>query len=394
MRPGYGARIRGEAGGTVARFDKYMLSQQLALFGFFSLVLVGVYWINRAVVLFDQIIADGQSAGVFLELTLLTLPNVIRLVLPISAFAAALFVTNRLLTESEMVVVQAAGQGPFRLARAALVFGLIVTALIALMAHVLVPASRTELSQRRAEIAQNITAQFLVEGRFMHPAAGLTVYIREITPTGELKGVYLSDARRENGAATTYTAKTALLVRAETGPKLVMVDGLAQTYDKATGRLLVTRYSDLAYDLSELIGGDGSGRTDPRELSTARLLFPDEAALAATGRPESVLLYEGHSRISQPFFGLVGALLGFAALMAGRFSRFGLWRQIMLGCAVLVIVQLLDNAAADLALADSKYLPVVYLPVAGGLLAATGFLAWAARRRRAPRRQAGGMGVA
>ncbi len=365
----------------MARLDKYLLTQLLTLFGFFSLVLIGVYWVNRAVALFDQIIADGQSAGVFLELTLLTLPNVIRLVLPLSAFAAALFVTNRLMTESELVVAQASGLGPFRLARAPFVFGLIVTLLVALLAHWLVPASRSELAERRAEIAENITAQFLVEGRFMHPADGLTVYIREITPTGELKGVYLSDSRRDE-ARTTYTAARALLVRAETGPKLVMVEGLAQSYDRATGRLASTRFSDFAYDLAELIAGAGAGLTDPRELSTGRLLAPDAEALAATGKPASVLLYEAHSRFAQPVLGLVGALLGFAALLSGGFSRFGLWRQIALACAVLVVVQFLDNAAADLALADSAYLPLVYMPGVAGLAGAAGFLAWAGRRRR------------
>ena len=86
-----------------------MLSQLMALFGFFSLVLVLVYWVNRAVLLFDRLIGDGQSALVFLEFTALTLPNVIRLVLPVSAFAAAVYVTNRLSTESELVVVQATG---------------------------------------------------------------------------------------------------------------------------------------------------------------------------------------------------------------------------------------------------------------------------------------------
>lgn len=365
----------------MARFDRYLLTQLLTLFGFFSLVLIGVYWVNRAVALFDQIIADGQSAGVFLELTLLTLPNVIRLVLPLSAFAAALFVTNRLMTESELVVAQASGLGPFRLARAPLVFGLIVTLLVALLSHWLVPASRAELSERRAEIAENITAQFLVEGRFMHPADGLTVYIREITPTGELKGVYLSDSRRDV-SRTTYTAARALLVRAETGPKLVMVEGLAQSYDRATGRLATTRFSDFAYDLADLIAGIGAGLTDPRELPTRQLLAPDAEALAATGKPASVLLYEAHARFAQPLLGLVGALLGFAALLSGGFSRFGLWRQIALACTVLVVVQFLDNAAADLALADAAYLPLVYLPGVVGLAGAAGFLAWAGRRRR------------
>lgn len=87
-----------------------MLSQLLMLFGFFSLVLVSVYWVNRAVSLFDQLIGDGQSAVVFLEFTLLTLPNVIRLVLPISAFVATVYVVNRLITDSELVVMQAAGR--------------------------------------------------------------------------------------------------------------------------------------------------------------------------------------------------------------------------------------------------------------------------------------------
>ena len=82
-----------------------MLSQLMMLFGFFSLVLVMVYWVNRAVLLFNHLIGDGQSVGIFLELTMLSLPNVIKIMLPLSAFAAAVYVTNRLSSESELVVI-------------------------------------------------------------------------------------------------------------------------------------------------------------------------------------------------------------------------------------------------------------------------------------------------
>ena len=57
----------------IGRFDKYLLSQLMMLFGFFALVLVLVYWVNRAVVLFDQLIANGQSAAVLLEFSILSL---------------------------------------------------------------------------------------------------------------------------------------------------------------------------------------------------------------------------------------------------------------------------------------------------------------------------------
>ena len=73
----------------MARLDRYMLSQLLLLFGFFALVLVALFWINRAVILFDRLIGDGQSALVFLEFTALGLPKLITTVLPIAAFAGA-----------------------------------------------------------------------------------------------------------------------------------------------------------------------------------------------------------------------------------------------------------------------------------------------------------------
>ena len=50
----------------------------LTLFGFFSLVLVFIYWIRAAVELFDELISDGQTAKVVLELTMLTLPGVVQ----------------------------------------------------------------------------------------------------------------------------------------------------------------------------------------------------------------------------------------------------------------------------------------------------------------------------
>ena len=82
-----------------------MLSQLLLFFGFFALVLVAVFWISRAVRLFDRLIADGQSTLVFLEFTALGLPRIILLVLPLATFAAAVYVTNRLRNESELTVM-------------------------------------------------------------------------------------------------------------------------------------------------------------------------------------------------------------------------------------------------------------------------------------------------
>ncbi len=367
----------------MSRLDRYLLGQLLMLFGFFALVLVGVYWVNRAVQLFDRIVGDGQTAGVFFTLTVLALPNVIRLVLPVAAFAAAVYVVQRAAAESELVVMQSAGLSPWRLARPVLVFGLIVALLLSVLNHLLVPESRTALLDRRAEIAENVAARFLSAGAFLHPVPGITLYIRAISPAGEMRDLYLSD-RREAGVEVTYTARSALLVRAGERQKLVMLEGMSQTLAAADGRLAVTRFADFAYDIAALIdGGPRAGRTVD-ELSTPELLRPTPALLAETRSTPAAMLHEAHSRLAHPFLATVGALIGAATLMVGAFSRLGVWRQVLAAIVLLILVQLAANAAEGIALADPRAWPVAYLPLLTGGLTAAGLLWLAARPRRPP----------
>lgn len=375
----------GQAG--VARFDRYLMRQLMALFGFFALVLVMVYWVNRAVLLFDQLIADGQSAGVFVELTLLTLPNIIRIVLPLSAFVAAVYVTNRLSADSEMLVMQATGFSPFRLARPFLIFGLIVTALTGALTHFLVPLSVGRLNDRQAEIAMNATTRILQEGQFLSPTAGVTVYIREITPAGELRDIFLSDARSAVESVT-YTAASAYLVRTDAGPQLVMVAGLAQTLRHADRRLITTAFSDLAYDIGGLMPAARDDRRSAQELPTPLLLFPTPATEAETRMSAGELVAAGHDRTAQALLAVVGAMLGFAALMTGSFSRFGLWRQIGAAVALVIFVKLIEAGCVAAVRADPRLWALIYLPgatglVIGWLLLSAAARPWALRRRAA-----------
>lgn len=365
----------------MSRFDRYLLSQLVAVFGFFSLVLVGVYWVNRAVGLFDQLIGDGQSALVFLEFTALTLPNVIRLVLPVSAFAAGVYVANRLTQESELVVMQATGFSPFRLMRPVFVFGLIVTVMLSILMNFVVPASRTTLAARSAEIEANVTSRFLREGTFLHPTPGVTFYIREIAPTGELLDVFLSDARNQTERVT-YSSLRALVVRSETGPKLLMFDGVAQTLQRGNGSLNITRFADLTYDVGAFLrAGPAPGKTVD-EVSTRTLLFASDARLSELGANRGQALAEAHNRIASPLMGLAGPMIGFATLLVGAFSRFGLWRQVLAAVVVLVLVQLVDNYASGLAETLPNGWVILYLAPFLGIASAFLMLWWVARPRR------------
>ncbi|MFU8864135.1 MAG: LPS export ABC transporter permease LptF [Rhodobacterales bacterium] len=373
---------------VVARFDRYLLSQMMILFGFFALILVSVYWINQAVRLFDRLVGDGQSAMVFVEFTLLTLPNVIRLVLPMAAFAGAVYVTNRLSSESELVVMQATGFSPWRLARPVAVYGALVAVMMSVLTHVLVPVSLEEMKEREAELTQNVTAKLLTEGTFLHPSTGITFYIREITPEGALHDVYLSDRSRPDRSLT-HTANEGFLVNDDAGTRLVMVDGLSQTYYPDTTRLFTTHFEDFTYDISTLLASPSTHIRDVRHVGTWELLTSPAAVAEETGRTRGVVVEEVHGRFNQPLMAMAAALIGFSALLVGGFSRFGVWKQIVGALVLLVLVKMLEGLVTDPVRANAALWPLVYLPAAAGFAMAAGLLAWAARPRRRRRVRSG-----
>lgn len=368
----------------VARLDRYILAQLLRVFGFFSLVLVSVYWVNKAVRLFDQLISDGQSMIVFLEFSALSLPILIRTVLPISAFIAATYVTLNLLKNSEIAVLQSAGISPMRLARPIVIFGLIVTAFLVILMNFLIPEARSQLMRRQAEVAQNVTSGLLQDGVFQHPAEGVTFFISEITPEGVMRGIYLSDSRSQLQRID-YTARTALIVPDSTGPKLVMIDGQAQIYNRASRRMSVTGFGDFTYDLSILIGPAGRARS-LYELPTSVLLRPSLALLTEVGVTAAQARFELVSRFVDAFAAVAAALIGFATLIAGGFSRLGFWREVLLAVVIMALVQSMTNSIAGVAMRDTALSWLGVVPLVLAISVSFGLILWATRTRRSRQR--------
>ena len=361
----------------MAKFDRYMLSQLLVLFGFFSLVLVAVFWINRAVVLFDRLIGDGQTALVFLEFSALGMPKLISMVLPLSTFAAAVYVTNRLNNESELTVLQAAGSSPFRLARPIFVFGMISALMMSVLVNVLVPAAQAQLSVRETEITQNVTARLLTEGVFLHPTFGVTFYTRVIAPDGVLRDVFLADHRKLEERVL-YTASEAYLARNGAGTSLIMVDGLVQRLTPKGQRLSTAKFRDFSLNISSLVNKDKSATTSISNMNSIELLGNWSAITEQTGSASGSIAEELHWRFAKSLFCVVTAMIGFSTLLLGSFSRFGVWRRIVVAFGILISLDGLHGAIVDIVLTNAAFWPVLYTPFAIGSCACVAMLGHAA----------------
>jgi len=372
----------------LVRFDRYMLSQLMRLFGFFALVLVAVFWINRAVRLFDRLIGDGQTALVFLEFSALGLPRLITTVLPIATFAAAIYVTNRLSNESELTVMMSTGTSPWRMARPVAVFGLVSALMMSLLSHLLVPIATEQLAEREVEISKNITSRLLSEGEFLSPAPGVTFYTRSIGQDGVLRDVFLSD-RRTSDERMIYTAAEAYLVRNADGTSLIMVDGLAQRLTNESLSLSTAKFQDFSFDITTLIKTDEEIAVRLPFLTSDQLLSDWASIAARTETSTGAVAEELHGRIARATFCFVTALIGFATLLVGGFSRFGVRREIIIAFLVLIALDGMRGSLSGPVLANAGLWPILYAPsVLGGLIVCG--LLWHASGGRVFRRKTAG----
>ena len=367
------ARRRRSKGNTTLspKLTRYLIVELLRPFAFFVVVFTGVIWLSQSLRVLETVINSGRGALLLMEFSALLLPQVMSIVLPVSAFGAAIYAVNKLFVDSELVAMAAAGLSPRALARPLALFGCVIMLIMLVVTMVLMPLASRQLRDQIALVRADIASGLLFEGQFLNPTTGLTLYVRQSDGRGSMRGVFVHDRRDPNGELT-YTARQALLNRTEQGPQLVMFDGTAQRYDPRDGSLTLLRFDSLVYDLTPFTGQTGDRLRRPSERFFHELIFPDDA-LRSTVRLGR-LYAEAHEQTSAPLYALALPLVALAGIVGGGFTRHGYGRRIAATAAIGLGLRLL-GVAIKAAVGGAAWLwPALYLPPIAGIVVALLYL--------------------
>lgn len=364
----------------MSRIDRYIFWQLLGFFGFFSIILIAVYWVNRAVGLLETLLGDGQTLGVFVQMSLLTIPGVVELIVPMAAFGAAAFTANKLSGDSELVILQATGFSYWRIMRPVMYFGAVVAIFTALVTNYLIPEAATQLRELNAEISKNTTAKYLKEGQFHTPSEGIVLYFRDITDNGELLDIFIADSRNLNFQQI-YTAQRAFVLNDDGSPKLLLLDGVVQRSVMTGQTLSTSHFSDFTISLDSLLANERKGKLGAGEMSTFYLITATEATAKPLRRSVEYLHFKGHLRITWAVSAAFTAMIGFSSLLVGGFSRQGLWKQISLAIGLLIVMYLVHIVTLSNGPLLAGGWTLAYLtPLVGAF--ATSLVIWQAGRPR------------
>ena len=93
----------------MSRLSFYVLKQLIGPVALFAFLMTCVVWLTQSLQLLDLVINRGQSAPTFVYLTILILPTLLVLILPIAFFFGVLYSLSKLNSDSELVVMASAG---------------------------------------------------------------------------------------------------------------------------------------------------------------------------------------------------------------------------------------------------------------------------------------------
>src|ERR1700756_4339032 len=298
--------------------DKYIFRTTLASFALVLVSLTGVIWITQAPRGIDLMPSQGQTIVTFLGVTGLVIPPLVLIISPIALMIAISHTLNKLATDSEIIVMNAAGLSPLRLFRPFLYATLVVAILVAFIAAYLAPDGMRRLKQWDAEITADVLTNILQPGRFAQLDQNLTIRIRERQPGGVLLGIFIDD-RRDPKERVSIVADHGTVVKSGDGSFLVLEDGNLQRFEASQRDPALVAFGRYAFDMSKFSQGHDV-LLGIRERYLWELIDPAEDDPVYKQIPGQFRA-ELHDRFMSPIYPFAFAALTFAFLGAPRTTR-------------------------------------------------------------------------
>ncbi len=243
---------------------RYVFRTTMMAFIITAVTLTILVWFTQVIREFDIVTNQRQSVITFISITSLFIPMLLMMIAPIAFVIAASHVLNKLSSDSEIIVMNAAGLSPWHALKPLLAAALVVSVLVGCLGIYLSPLALRELRNRITEVRTDILTRIAQPGRFTSIGGGLTFHIAGRQPDGVLLGIFIDD-RRDPKEHTTILAQSGEVVKNATGAFLLLDGGSVQTVEAGQTDPRIVTFQRYAFDLSNFSGGPNNRILRSRE---------------------------------------------------------------------------------------------------------------------------------
>jgi lipopolysaccharide export system permease protein len=342
---------------------RYIFRTTMGAFVICLVSLTVVIWFTQAMRDFDLITTQRQTLFVFVGITGLIIPLLVMMIAPIALVIVVAHTLNKLSSDSEIIVMNAAGVSPWVLLRPFLAAAIVVSLLVAVIAAYVSPRSLRELRDWASQVRADILTNIVQPGRFTTVGGNLTFHIADRRPNGLLIGIFVDD-RRDPKEHATYLAEQGEIVKNESGSFLVLESGSIQRLEAGQHDPRIVTFGRYAVDLSKFASGPQNVVYTVRERYIWDLLWPqsDDALYAA--QPDQYRS-ELSDRLAAPLYPLAFVIIAYAFLGPPQTTRQSRTLALLGASGVVALLRLVGFISVVVGVRVPGILAVQYVALIG-----------------------------
>jgi lipopolysaccharide export system permease protein len=345
----------------------YVFRSTMVAFVITVVTLTVVIWFTQAMRDFDLITSQRQTIFVFVGITGLIIPLLVMMLAPIALVMSAAHVLNKLGSDSEIIVMNAAGLSPWRLLSPFLASAIVVSILVAGIAAYVSPLGLRALRDWASQVRADILTNIVQPGRFTTVSGNLTFHIADRRPNGLLIGIFVDDGR-DPKEHSTYLAEQGEIVKNEQGSFLVMEGGSIQRVAAGERDPRIITFDRYAFDLSKFSNGPQNSVYTVREKFLWELLWPqqdDALFIAQSDQYRSEL----SDRMAAPLYPIVFIVLACAFLGPPQTTRQSRTLAMLAMMGAVVALRLVGFVSVVVGVRTPSVLSVQFIAIFGTLAA-------------------------
>lgn len=363
--------------------ERYILRNLLVTSGMSLGTILVLAMITQVLVFLSVVINSSDALFTLAKLVASLIPSLISIVLPFALLIAVGHTFNRMHTDSEIIVLEAAGAPRKLQIRPVMVLAGAMSVLTLLISLLVEPYANQQKRTMIYESASNIVQFAASSGAFHRIEENLYLQFGGQERDGDFSGLFIADMR-EAESEFIYYASSGRIVTQDDYEMLVMFNGEIHRRNARTGEVSTITFVSYALDLADFGPARGSPFYQPKERSSLEVFWPDPNDAYFQQQPHR-FYGEAHRRLTEWLYPLAFGLVALYFSIGARSNR----EEQLLGLGAAIGVALAFRAGGFIFLNDAGRsvfagFMLYFLP-----LSCIGLFAWllvSGRRARIPQR--------
>lgn len=338
--------------------EKYVLRRVLTFAALTLFWSIGIVWTVQVLGRINVVTDSGQSAFTFFKLATMLLPSIVPLILPFAVLIGTAQTLSVMNSDSELVVVSAAGSPRRAIYRPILMLSLATCLISFVVQNVVNPDARIGVRTLLAEASADLLSSVVQAGSFRKIENGLFVQIGEHLPDGRFGRIFVADSRQKD-VDLAYYAKEGRLEDLNGRGVLTMSDGVVHRRTPS-GELSVIRFASYTFELSGFASAEAFLVIHAADRGIFYLADPDPNDPIYKHDPQTFhALF--HVRLVEWLYPLAFGLIALAVAGDARSHRESRIHPVATALIIALLVRWLGFFVSNEAESNSAYIPFIYL---------------------------------